>query len=170
MWCVVEISNDASLSSPQNNWTKNLFPLAKFVTMVREKAIQTIEAIEAKTTGDLPITFAKCLEPLVVPKDLHALADVIVSGEQRPSVSLLHNEAKRIVRARWWQWTLLHPGLQPDRVHPSRGLSKSRKVPQSPLIPLQQPSPKWDHWNGASTTGTTSRFWWACGSGRLPHN
>lgn len=107
--------------STQNNWCKNVYPLAKFVTTVGDKALTVLQKIEEKQ-GRLVATFPKCLEPMAVPEDMHNLADQILASEQRPSVPLFQARAKHIIRERWWDWVLMHPSLQPDYVHPTRGV------------------------------------------------
>ena len=105
----------------QNNWSKALYPVAKWVYVVGDKAIRVIRAIE-ENTPHLATSFGKVLEGISVPEDLHQLTDNCLDGEQRITAPSFQQKAREVARARYWSWILMHPGLQPDHVHPSRGM------------------------------------------------
>ena len=64
----------------QNNWSKALYPVAKWVLTVGDKAIRVIRAIE-ENTPHLATNFGKVLEGISVPEDLHQLTDNSLDGE-----------------------------------------------------------------------------------------
>ena len=98
-----------------------MLPLVQWLLVVGEKGLAVVKNIEARTATPLPNSFGKILEPMKVPADCHLLADQMLA-EDKPSAALFQLHVKTILQARWEQWVLFHPDLQPKYVHPSRGV------------------------------------------------
>jgi hypothetical protein len=122
-WYAVGIPNHFAhiISLSQNNWSKALYPVAKWVMSIGDKAIKVMKEIE-QNTPNLAVSFGKVLESINVLEDMHAVADNVLSAEQKITAGLFQQKAREVARARYWQWVLMHPGLRDTHVHPSRGV------------------------------------------------
>jgi hypothetical protein len=111
-----------SFSFPsQSNWIKAMAPCCKFVLMCQEDAINLVKKMEEFSNAVVGPYAFKPLEGMILKMDFDQL---IKRGklEARPNVQWLKVTAAEIIRDRYWKWLLLHPQLQPERVHPDKGL------------------------------------------------
>ena len=109
----------------QTNWQKAMLPLVQWILVVGEKGINVVKKLEERSATPLATSFGKVLEPLRVPTDSHRVADEMLA-EAKPSVSLFNMHVKEVLQNRWTQWVLFHPKLQPEHVHPSRGMPSQK--------------------------------------------
>lgn len=93
-----------------------------------DKIVNMLKVME-REAKPVPGSF-KVVEQLSHPEDYQKLVNNYMEENKR-TVEKVRWHTERIVRERWWRWTLLHPDLGPDRIHPSRSMPS----PQSFLPP-----------------------------------
>jgi hypothetical protein len=112
--------NFISLPS-QTNWQKAMYGLVMWILVVGEKGVEVVKKVEERSPTPLAASFGKVMEPLRVPEDMHEVADAMLA-EDKPSVTMFNQKVRDVLLRRWWSWVLFHPQLQPQYVHPSRGV------------------------------------------------
>jgi hypothetical protein len=142
MWCVgiAKRFPPSNFLHFQNNWSKALYGVAKFILHVGPKAIDVIRTIE-KNSPTMPVSFGKVLEGINVPEDLHTLADEILKSEGKPTVGTFQATSRQIARNRYWQWVLMHPKLLNTHIPPSRGVPSLPRGPQTNFVGITTPIP-----------------------------
>ena len=108
-----------TLSSLQFQWVKACGQLANFVLANGDEAIKVLEQMETTMTI-APSTF-RCLEGIIVPADYNRIL-VELQQLKQPTPSGLREIATNTMVDRWLQWTLLHPDIGPDQIHPTRSM------------------------------------------------
>lgn len=84
-----------------------------------DKIVNMLKVME-REAKPVPGSF-KVVEQLSHPEDYQKLVNNYMEENKR-TVEKVRWHTERIVRERWWRWTLLHPDLGPDRIHPSRSM------------------------------------------------
>ena len=96
--------------------------MSRFVQTMGERALKIIRKLEANETRTISGYSFKALESVTMDEDYEKIINM-TELEKKLNVGGFQNIVKKVVRQRWWIWVLQHPGLQPDRVHPSRGVA-----------------------------------------------
>ena len=93
--------------------------LAELALQVPDKVLMLLKLMEqdAKPT---PTPF-KCVEAINQPDDYQKVVQNMLI-EKKKTVDRLRFHCDHIVRDRWWKWTLLHPGLGEQYIHPTRSV------------------------------------------------
>ena len=117
-----ECSTSLVPTSPptQDSWAKAAVPVATFVLRMRHKAVDMIknmEAVDKVTAG----TF-RVLEHVVVTDDYKSIIAEMDPGLGRPTSARLRAVTHEILKARHWQWVIMHPGLDSQYIHPTRSV------------------------------------------------
>jgi hypothetical protein len=104
--------------------------LAELAMQVPEKIVLLLTLMEADAKPT-PGSF-KPVESFSVPEDYEKLVASFI-GEEKHTVERLRRLCDKILKNRWWRWVLMHPGLQEDRIHPSRSM---HPLTQPPFIQI----------------------------------
>jgi hypothetical protein len=114
----------------QDNWVKAMQPLASFISVAGDQAVDVVQALEGGSKKVGPYAF-KVMEPFTVPDDYLKVATIMKDGSKKATPQRLRMVAGAVLRDRYWSWLLLHPGLGEDRIHPSRSVSPMPSLPPS---------------------------------------
>ena len=130
-----------------------MVPLAGFVLHIRERAVKLVEAMES--VEKVAVFTFRNFEQITHPDDYHAVWRGMDPDVARPTGARLRTVIANVVRNRSFQYILLHPGLAPHHVHPSR-----RVPPFPPSPPCSLPGTpqtdgrcglQWGPWVSAGT-------------------
>ena len=96
--------------------------MMEWVHECREQALEVIKTMERSTGGRLSVHAFKCMEQLRDPEDLHKVCTEMEDATQKPTASRLKSVVATLARQRWWIWLIMHPGLSPLEIHPSKSM------------------------------------------------
>lgn len=105
----------------QANWVKGMQPAAQWVVECGDRVVEVVRRMEARSQAVTPTTF-KVLEQMRDKDDWEELVSSLSDVDVKLNPHRLKEEATKIMRKRWWIWTLLHPQLGPEDIHPSRSM------------------------------------------------
>ena len=116
-----------------------MHPLADWVVHCGAEVVKAIALMQKRGVGAEgerkllgPNVFRK-LEAIYVPDDFHKLLLAMTNEAIPQNAARLNSEATKIIRARWWTWLLLHPGLDAKYIHADRSMP--------PVLTLLRPLP-----------------------------
>jgi hypothetical protein len=123
-WCTDKFSSDASPSHfiVQVTWSKSMTAVSRFVMTMGDRAMNIIKKLEDNESRPLSGYSFKALESVTMEEDFEKIINRS-ELEKKLNTGGFQNIVKKVVRERWWIWCLQHPGLRPDKIHPSRGVS-----------------------------------------------
>jgi hypothetical protein len=104
----------------QTNWSKALGPVLEWTIICGKDVPEVVKQME--TQGKvLPGAF-KLLESIYVPDDWRELTLLLKDTTKKATVKRMQDEAKKIIRRRYWNWILFHPDLGAGEIHKSRSM------------------------------------------------
>ena len=116
-----------ALPPPQESWAKAAVPMCSFVIHLRDRAVKLVEQMEALERVTL-FTF-RALEQISHPDDYNVVWRNMDPDNGRPTTARFRSIITEAVRNRNFTYILLHPGLAPSHVHPSRRMFLSLPGP-----------------------------------------
>jgi hypothetical protein len=122
----------------QANFGKAFLPLSHWISNCGEEVVACIEAMEHATADKkqgVTLNSFKVLEGFRVPEDYETLLGKMRACD-KPTPALLLTYGREILLERWWKWTLEHPDLPENRIHPSRRMLNPPPSPWEGAVPL----------------------------------
>ena len=100
-----------------------MVPVAEWTLHAGAEVVKLVRRME-HGAGGRPVKVSpnvfRVLEGMYDPQDFMDLTRELSNEEQKLTASRLRSVATGLIRRRHWTWTLQHPDLGPQDVHPSR--------------------------------------------------
>lgn len=104
----------------QANWSRSMIPILDWLLVCGKDVPGIIKNMEV--FGKVQPGAFKLLEAMYDPADYRDLALIMKDSSKKNTVKRMQDEAKKLIRKRYWTWMLYHPDLSPAEIHKSRSM------------------------------------------------